>query len=98
MGSEGTIKAFWVSLPASDRFRVEFSAGHVHESGEEGVVANGFSFSAQLRWLWRGRNASGWSGYWFFGPQVLQARSKTPVIWPNRSRTWLVNDRPIATM
>jgi hypothetical protein len=82
----------------SHRFRVEFSAGHVHEPGDEGVVASGFSFSAQLHWLWRGRNASGWSGYWMFGPQVLEATSRTPVIWPDRPRTWRVEDRPIATM
>jgi hypothetical protein len=98
LGSEGAIGAFRASLPTSDRFRVELSAGHVHESGEKGTVADGFSFSAQLHWLWRGRSASGWSGYWLFGPQVLEASSRTPVIWPDGTRTWFVEDRLIATV
>jgi hypothetical protein len=73
-------------------------AGHVHDSRTDGQVANGFSFSGQLHWLWHGRQTNGWSGYWFFGPQFLEASARTPVIWPNGSRTWLVDDRTIATM
>jgi hypothetical protein len=98
LGSEGTIRAVRISLPASDRFTVELTAGHVNDLRGGDVVADGASFSAQLRWLWHGRDAKGWSGYWFFGPQVLEASSRTPVRWPNGTQTWLVDERAIATM
>lgn len=63
-GALGTsaLSAIRLSVPLGDRAGLDVDIGRVH-SGDDPNRA----FGAQVRWLWRGREEHGGSGYWVFG-------------------------------
>jgi hypothetical protein len=98
VGLPGRVAAVRLGGQVNERFAVDFSAGHVDGADRDGDGAHGFSFGAQVRWLWHGRDAKGRSGYWLAGPQVLQSINRTEVRWPDRPSTYIVDETPLTTV
>ncbi len=97
VGVPAQLASVRVSLPFSKTLALDLDAGRVHGLGNDGQVAGGGGYSAQLRWLWRGRKADGTSGYWFGGPLYLQGTNR--ITWREGSLTGvLVEDAPIKTV
>jgi hypothetical protein len=79
-----------LSLPLGKALALDLDAGRIHGLGDDGQVAGGGGYGAQLRWLWHGRSATGHSGYWLAGPLYLQAT--------NRQAGVVLDRRPIKTV
>jgi hypothetical protein len=97
IGLPGRLAGVRVSLPATDQIAADLTLGRVHGRGDDGVVLGGTSFSAQIRWLWRGRDSHGHSGYWFGGPIFLGATNRTQIRWPDGKRTTKIDDTSVIT-
>ena len=90
VGAPAQLVSVRVSLPLGKRFALDLDAGRMHGLGNDGQVAGGGGYAAQLRWLWHGRDATGHSGYWLAGPLYLEAT--------NHRNGLLLNRNPIKTV
>lgn len=97
VGLPAQLASVRLSLPFGKTWALDLDAGRVHGLGNDGQVAGGSGYGAQLRWLWHGRNAEGLSGYWLGGPLYLQATNRTT--WRAGNLTGVLIERaPIATV
>jgi len=70
-----------VSTPLGPKANFDFEVARIGPIGEPEL---GPAFTGDVRWMRRGRRASGNSRYWIFGVMFVDAKWSTPVIYPGR--------------